>query len=116
MKASEIRELSISELETRISEVKKNLFNLKFQKASGQLDNPMKIKNFKRDIAIIETVAREQELGIKIAKPAKKSGKTREAKKVKAAVKETEENPKQESEKVKAAKVKKTAKKEKIQE
>jgi len=113
MKASEIRELSRAELETRISEVKKNLFNLKFQKASGQLDNPMKIKNFKRDIAIIETVAREQELGIKIAKPAKKSEKAKEAKRTKA-LKETKEKPKQESGKAKA--VKKTAKKEKIQE
>ncbi len=113
MKASEIRELSRSELETRISEVKKNLFNLKFQKASGQLDNPMKIKNLKRDVAKIETVARELELGIKTAKPAKKSVKTREAKKTKA-VKETEEKPKQKNDKIKA--VKKAVKKEKVQE
>jgi len=73
MKASEIRELSRSELETKISEVKKNMFNLKFQKASGQLDNSMKIKSLKKDVALIETIAREQELGINnVKEPVKK--------------------------------------------
>ena len=64
MKASELRELSITELENKISEAKKNLFNLKFQKASGQLENSMKIKNLKRDIARIETVAKEKEIAL----------------------------------------------------
>ena len=83
MKASEIRELSRSELETKISEVKKNMFNLKFQKASGQLDNPMKIKSYKKDVALIETIAREQELGINTVKETKKSVKSGKVKKVK---------------------------------
>ena len=80
MKASEIRELSRSELETKISEVKKNMFNLKFQKASGQLDNPMKIKSYKKDVALIETIAREQELGINTVKETKKICKNQEKK------------------------------------
>jgi len=82
MKASELRELSRSELETKISEVKKNMFNLKFQKASGQLDNPMKIKSYKKDVALIETIAREQELGINTDKKSEKSLKSARAKKV----------------------------------
>ena len=86
MKASEIRELSRSELETKISEVKKNMFNLKFQKASGQLDNQMKIKSYKKDVALIETIAREQELGINSAKKTEKPLKPVKTKKV-AAVK-----------------------------
>lgn len=64
MKASDIREFSKEELQSRLLEVKKNLFNLKFQKASGQLDNFMKIKNLKKDVAKIETVLREKELGL----------------------------------------------------
>ena len=83
MKASEIRELSRAELETKISEVKKNMFNLKFQKASGQLDNLMKIKNLKRDVALIETIAREQELGINTVKASAKPAKQVKAKKTK---------------------------------
>ena len=111
MKASEIRELSRSELETKISEVKKNLFNLKFQKASGQLKNPMKIKNLKRDVAKIETVAREQELGLKIAKAAVKSEKSVKSKKEVKEAKELKEKAKKEITKAKA--VKRTVKKEK---
>ncbi len=60
MKAKEIKDLSKEELLSRLTEVKKNLFNLRFQKASGQLDNPMKIKNLKRDVARIETILREK--------------------------------------------------------
>lgn len=113
MKASEIRELSRSELETKISEVKKNLFNLKFQKASGQLNNPMKVKNLKRDVAKIETVAREQELGLKVAKAAEKSEKSVKSKKVIKAkeTKELKEKTKKEITKTKV--VKRTVKKEK---
>ncbi len=66
MKASDIREFSKEELQSRLQEVKKNLFNLKFQKASGQLDNFMKIKSLKKDVAKIETVLREKELGLAI--------------------------------------------------
>jgi len=94
MKASDIREFSESELESRISEVKKNLFNLKFQKASGQLDNPMKIKNLKKDVARIETVARELELGIRVLKTGKrkvKPAQTKQTKKTKAVKEKAEE-------------------------
>ena len=113
MKASEIRELSRAELETKISEVKKNMFNLKFQKASGQLDNLMKIKNLKKDIALIETVAREQELGINTVKASSKSVKPVKAKKVKE-VKEVKEKVKKDVAKTKT--VKKTVKKAKSKE
>jgi len=64
MKISEIRELTKEELETRLAEAKKNIFSLRFQKSSGQLENVMRIKNLKKDIAKIETLIREKELGI----------------------------------------------------
>ncbi len=78
MKANDIREFSKEELQARLLEVKKNIFNLKFQKASGQLDDLMKIKNLKRDVAKIETVLREKDLGIVVKvtekkKPVKKA-------------------------------------------
>jgi len=79
MKANDLREFSQEELKTRLLEVKKNIFNLKFQKASGQLDDLMKIKNLKKDVARIETVLKEQELGIKV----KVSEKKKSVKKVK---------------------------------
>ena len=114
MKASEIRELSRSELETKISEVKKNMFNLKFQKASGQLDNPMKIKSFKKDVALIETIAREQELGINIVKETEKSVKSVKAKKVKEVkAKKVKEVKVKKVKEVKAKKIKEVKAKEK---
>ncbi|MDD3776013.1 MAG: 50S ribosomal protein L29 [Actinomycetota bacterium] len=70
MKVNELREQTIEELEKRLSEVKKTIFNLKFQKATGQLENPMRIKNLKKEVAAINTLIREKELGIN-----KKSGK-----------------------------------------
>jgi large subunit ribosomal protein L29 len=115
MKASELRELSRSELETKIAEVKKTMFNLKFQKASGQLDNPMKIKNLKKDVALIETIAREQELGINKVKTSSKPGKAVKVKKAKA-VNEKEVKPKVKDDDAKAAPVKRAAKKAKSQE
>jgi large subunit ribosomal protein L29 len=60
MKAKEIKDLSKEELLSKLAEAKKSLFNLRFQKASGQLDNTMKIKNLKRDVARIETILREK--------------------------------------------------------
>jgi large subunit ribosomal protein L29 len=123
MKASEIRELSRSELETKISEVKKNMFNLKFQKASGQLDNPMKIKSYKKDIALIETIAREQELGINTVKETKKPVKSEKVKKVKEIkvkeikVKKVQEvKAKEKKDVAKTKAVKRTAKKAKSKE
>ena len=62
MKASEIRELSVAELETKLKELKAELFNLRFQLAINQLDNPMRISAVKKDIARVQTVLRQNEL------------------------------------------------------
>ena len=59
MKASELRELSVEELQTKLTELKEELFNLRFQLAINQLDNPMRITAVKRDIARVYTVLRE---------------------------------------------------------
>ncbi len=56
MKASEIRELSVTELNEKLVELKKELFNLRFQNAINQLENPMRIKAVKKDIARVNTV------------------------------------------------------------
>ncbi len=62
MKASEIRELTTEELQTKLKTLKEELFNLRFQLAINQLDNPTRIKAVKKDIARVLTVIREQEL------------------------------------------------------
>ena len=62
MKAAEIRELSSAELAEKLSDLKSELFNLRFQHAINQLDNPMRIKAVKRDIAKISTVIKENEM------------------------------------------------------
>lgn len=62
MKALEIRDMSLVELNKKLSDLKAELFNLRFQLAVNQLDNPMRIKAVKRDIARINTVIRELEL------------------------------------------------------
>lgn len=62
MKASEIRKLSSQELDKKLLELKDELFNLRFQQAINQLDNPMRIKAVKKDIARIKTVQRDTEL------------------------------------------------------
>ncbi|EOQ35726.1 large subunit ribosomal protein L29 [Butyricicoccus pullicaecorum DSM 23266] len=62
MKAKEIREMSAAELETKIAELKKDLFNLRLQHATNQLDNTNKISEVKRDIARVNTVLRELQL------------------------------------------------------
>ena len=62
MKAKEIRELSVEQLNEKVLELKKDLFNLRFQHATNQLDNPIKIVAVKRDIARINTIIREQEI------------------------------------------------------
>ena len=61
MKASEIRELSNAELNEKLTALKAELFNLRFQLAINQLDNPMRIKAVKKDIARIKTVMRQAE-------------------------------------------------------
>ena len=62
MKASEIRKLSAAEMDAKLAELKKELFNLRFQQAVNQLDNPMRISAVQKDIARIKTVLREREL------------------------------------------------------
>ena len=62
MKATEIRELTVEELQEKLKALKEELFNLRFQLAINQLDNPMRIKAVKKDIARVYTVIREQEL------------------------------------------------------
>lgn len=62
MKANELRELSNEELQGKISELKGELFNLRFQSATGQLDNPMRIKAVRKNIARVHTILREREL------------------------------------------------------
>ncbi|WP_337465401.1 50S ribosomal protein L29 [Acidaminococcus timonensis] len=61
MKTNEIREMSVEELETKLAGLKDELFNLRFQMATGQLDNPMKIREVKKSIAQIKTIQRERE-------------------------------------------------------
>ncbi len=61
MKAAEARELETEELHLRIAELKEELFNLRFQLASGQLDNHRRIRQVKRDIGRIRTILRERD-------------------------------------------------------
>jgi large subunit ribosomal protein L29 len=56
--------LSTVEIETKVNELKEELFNLRFQLATGQLDNPMRIREVRKDIARAKTILRERELGI----------------------------------------------------
>ena len=63
MKATEIRSLSVSELEAKLAELKKDLFTLRMQHATNHLDNPVKISAVRRDIARVKTVIREKQLG-----------------------------------------------------
>ena len=62
MKKSEkdkIREMSVEEMEARLDELKKELFNLRFQHAINQLDNPMRLSAVKKEIAVIKTIMSE---------------------------------------------------------
>jgi len=63
MKIKEIRELSDNQLYEKESELKEELFNLRFQLATGQLDNPMRIKEVKRSIARVKTIIKERGVG-----------------------------------------------------
>ncbi|NLY11704.1 MAG: 50S ribosomal protein L29 [Firmicutes bacterium] len=67
MKASEIRALSNEELQKKLDDLKEELFNLRFQSVTGQLDNPMRIKEVRKDIARVKTIMRERVLNIKRA-------------------------------------------------
>ena len=61
MKASEIRKMSAAELKEKLVSLKKDLFFLRMQHATNQLDNPVKIAEVKRDIARVKTIIREQQ-------------------------------------------------------
>ena len=67
LKTKDIRELSDSELHKKLDDSKDELFKLRFQMATGQLDNPMKLQDVRRGIARVKTVIRERELGIQRA-------------------------------------------------
>ena len=65
--APELRELSVDELATRLRESREELFNLRFQVATGQLDNNRRLRVVRHDIARIYTILRERELGLSVA-------------------------------------------------
>ena len=59
MKASEIRDMNLDEMHGKVSDLRQELFNLRFQHEIGQLENPQRMKQTKRDIARIETIIKE---------------------------------------------------------
>ena len=62
MKAADVRKMSATELDAKLVDLKKDLFNLRLQHATNQLDNPMRIAEVKKDIARVKTVIRELQL------------------------------------------------------
>lgn len=62
MKANEIRDLTTTEIETKIKSLKEELFNLRFQLATGQLENTARIREVRKAIARMKTVVREREI------------------------------------------------------
>ena len=64
MKAKELKNLSVEELTKKLDELKKDLFMLRMQHATNQLDNPMQINAVKKDIARVKTIIREKETNI----------------------------------------------------
>jgi large subunit ribosomal protein L29 len=60
MKANEVRKMSPEELNAKLGDLKKDLFNLRFQNATKQIDNPLKIVEVRRDIARVKTILREK--------------------------------------------------------
>ncbi len=88
MTVDELRDLSSSDLKERLEEVKEEFFNLRFQNATGQLENFAQMKLVKREIARINTLVHERELGIEIEpkpqKQAKAKAKKERSRKAKA--------------------------------
>ena len=62
LKVAELRDLSVEEINQKMTETKEELFNLRFQNATGQLDNYKRLRELKRDVARIKTILREREL------------------------------------------------------
>ena len=65
VKSKEIRDMSDAELAQKVGELKEELFNLRFQMVTGQLENPMRIREVRKNIARVKTIIRERELNIK---------------------------------------------------
>lgn len=64
MKANSLRDMTPVELDQQVIQLKEELFNLRFQHATGQLDNPMRLREVRKNIARTKTVLREKELGL----------------------------------------------------
>lgn len=64
MRAKELIELTTAEIEQKLAQYKEELFNLRFQSVTGQLENPARLRQVRKDIARCKTVLRERELGI----------------------------------------------------
>lgn len=64
VKVKDIRDLTGFELNEKLADLKEEYFNLRFQLATGQLDNPMRMKDVRRGIALVKTVIRERQLGL----------------------------------------------------
>ena len=64
MKTKELREMTVEELATRSRELRKEALNLRIQQASGQLENPSRLKDLRREVARIETIISERRLGL----------------------------------------------------
>jgi large subunit ribosomal protein L29 len=62
MELKKMREMTEVELNTELGKMKKELFNLRFQHVTGQLENPVKMRELKRDIARVKTIIREKEM------------------------------------------------------
>ncbi len=62
MKITEIREMSVGELDNKLADLKEELFNLRFQMATGQCENPLKVREVRKSIARIKTIQRQREL------------------------------------------------------
>ncbi len=73
LKAHELDELNAVDLESKLREAKEELFNLRFQAATGQLESHGRLRTVKKDIARIYTVVRERELGIRTAPGSKEN-------------------------------------------
>ncbi len=63
MKPNEIREMSVEDLKTRIDELTRERFNLRFRSATESIENPMRFRDIRRDIARMQTILREKENG-----------------------------------------------------
>ncbi len=63
MSAADFRDMSLDQLDDQLVKLKKEQFNLRFQKASGQLENTSRVRQVRRDIARVQTIAREKRVG-----------------------------------------------------